>query len=214
MEQRFLTSFHERLVTCYDPNQAVGQGTAMASTRSSDFVRMWDWIQASGSRMGVDKGPYTRQTRYANSMDLCTWFRNSMAEKGWPKIDISALETIKSQEYADALSGLQTPGDGLRFMGALFLHEVSASCLPCFASIALVLTQILRNAAHQLTHTNQGGKLDDLKDNDLPDGTRQCYGWRCVGALANARNSGKYIHKRINPRNVPLVLQYQSDTWT
>ena len=42
-----------------------------------------------------------------------------------------------------------------------------------------------------MTHTNQGRQLDDFVIRDGPEGTRGCYGWRCVGTLKTARNSGE-----------------------
>ncbi|KAH8903809.1 hypothetical protein BR93DRAFT_971412 [Coniochaeta sp. PMI_546] len=163
MQRAFRVEWYEKLMVCYNPSTVPKTGTAMAFTWNSDFTRLWDWIQAGGNRLGIPKADYTTPTRYASSMDLCTWYTNQKAAEGWPKIDSTTLETVKSEDFINALKELQTPVDGLRYLGATFLHE--------------------------LTHTPQGGRLEDVTDNNLPDGTRQCYGWRCVGQLKNVRNS-------------------------
>ena len=43
----------------------------------------------------------------------------------------------------------------------------------------------------QLTHTHQGGRLIDVADENLPEGTPSCYGWKCAQDLKDPTNSGK-----------------------
>ncbi|KAF4413487.1 hypothetical protein CFRS1_v009337 [Colletotrichum fructicola] len=97
---------------------------------------------------------YVRESDDACSTDICTWFIDDAVTEGWPRINDARLATVKSDQYR-ARSTRSLPVDGLKTIGSTFLHEV--------------------------THTSQGGKLDDVSvSGRLAESIPSCYEWECV----------------------------------
>jgi hypothetical protein len=74
---------------------------------------------------------------YANSIDLCAWYLNLMAARGWPRVDTAMIEIAKTEEFTNALDGQKTPVDGLETMGGVILHEVRPCPSQLFISAML-----------------------------------------------------------------------------
>ncbi|RYP74537.1 hypothetical protein DL769_004005 [Monosporascus sp. CRB-8-3] len=165
LEKPLLSRFFQSIQRCYDTNVVPASGTTRAITWSSDIMDYSGYINAGGAANGVDKADYTTvQPNRPNIVDLCSWYTKRLAEDGWPKIDEAGIEKAKSDEFREKLRGEQTPVD-------------------------TILNTLGTDLLHEFTHTNLGGQLVDVNTNNLPDGTRRCYGWRCVGALHDVRNS-------------------------
>ncbi|KAF4829929.1 hypothetical protein CGCSCA4_v014382 [Colletotrichum siamense] len=120
----------------------------------SDILNPAEWFKAQETDADARAKDYVRESDDACSTDVCTWFIEDAVTEGWPRINDARLATVKSDQYR-ARSTRSLPVDGLKTIGSTFLHEV--------------------------THTSQGGKLDDVSvSGRLAESIPSCYEWECV----------------------------------
>ncbi|KAF4481962.1 hypothetical protein CGGC5_v010181 [Colletotrichum fructicola Nara gc5] len=141
---------------CYSTDYRPGSGHQAAKmiTMDSDRLNTPEWFKAQETDADARAKDYVRESDDACSTDICTWFIDDAVTEGWPRINDARLATVKSDQYR-ARSTRSLPVDGLKTIGSTFLHEV--------------------------THTSQGGKLDDVSvSGRLAESIPSCYEWECV----------------------------------
>lgn len=110
---------------------------------------------------GADIKSFSRETGYANVMVVCMWFSMLAQQQKWSRINAQRIRMAKQYSVITETSDLKA----LTNFGTTILHE--------------------------LTHTNQGGKLLDVDESERPDGVNSCYGWDCVIKLHRVDNAGQ-----------------------
>jgi hypothetical protein len=110
-------------------------------------------------------------------MDFCTVYLDKLQSKGWPKIDAERVAKVSTEEFRNGLSGDMRAIDGLKGLGTTMLHEVRFRRQLCRKEV---------DFSSQLTHTDRGGILTDVKDDDIG-----CYEWYRVVRLKRVDNAGK-----------------------
>ncbi|KAJ8132581.1 hypothetical protein O1611_g1036 [Lasiodiplodia mahajangana] len=164
--QRSILSLEKAAIDqCYRTDFVLGSGdkAPKAMTKSSDRPNLKEYLKAKETDPNAKRSDYTAEyPGIACSMDICTWFTTRAALDGWPIINADRVDKCKTDEFKAGLKD-ETPADGLKTIGSTMLHE--------------------------LTHTNQGGKLIDVPEDQRPDDVKSCYGWLCIGGLKNERNA-------------------------
>ncbi|KAK1966016.1 hypothetical protein LY78DRAFT_73628 [Colletotrichum sublineola] len=142
--------------------QPITAGSGVAATKmsslNSNILNRAGFNQAKDAGLNPKAEDYTKETQFASSTDVCTWFISKAVNDGWRKVDEDSVKKVMSDDFRTGLGGAP-PVDGLKTIGFTFLHEA--------------------------THTNQGGLLVDVI---IPASLKQripsCYNWRCVVAMA------------------------------
>jgi len=106
----------------------------MAITMSSDGLdntkwkaAMDDWKNKGGQGNPPDMAPYIvpRPTK-PNTMDLCTWYLNTLGGDGFLSIDDATIAKVQEQAFLDKLTGNNKAIDALvQSLAGTFGHEVS-----------------------------------------------------------------------------------------
>lgn len=106
----------------------------MAVTLSSDGLDRPRW-QAVFDEWKRNGGPQPDMAPYAvpqptkpNTMDLCTWFLNTLGNGGFTSIDDPTIARVQEQSFLDGLTNNDKAIDGLvQSLAGTFLHEVSCT---------------------------------------------------------------------------------------
>jgi hypothetical protein len=121
---------------CYEPTLVPG-GRAelpMAITTSSDAVDTAkylplynEWKNNGGQGPQPDKAPYALpRLDKTNTMDLCTWYLNTMGNGGFTSIDDPTIAKVQEQSFLDGLQNNDKAIDALaQSLTGTILHEVS-----------------------------------------------------------------------------------------
>ncbi|KAK2018056.1 hypothetical protein LZ32DRAFT_654275 [Colletotrichum eremochloae] len=160
LKRYFDETYRDHILTCFDTNFKAGSGVAAPKMTSlnSNILDRAGFNQAKAAGLNPKAEDYTKETQFASSTDVCTWFISKAVNDGWRKVDEDSVKKVMSDDFRTGLGGAP-PVDGLKTIGFTFLHEA--------------------------THTNQGGLLVDVT---IPASLKQripsCYNWRCVVAMA------------------------------
>ncbi|OCK78678.1 hypothetical protein K432DRAFT_444447 [Lepidopterella palustris CBS 459.81] len=103
----------------------------------------------------ADRTQFISKTDYACTVDVCTWFTKMASDGEWEKIDAERIKLVIFMQDEGFLKEGKSGIDTLKNIGSTMLHE--------------------------LTHTIQGGRSEDIGSD--------CYGWKCVMNLHNPRNA-------------------------
>ena len=124
----------ENVQLCYDPNQAPDTKLPMAITTSSGLFDYRQWqnlLQEQPSKHGAGPEPIRTlctipQPGKPNTMDLCTWYLNTLGKGGYTKLDDGTIAKVQTKTFIAGLKKNNKAVDALvHSLAGTVLHEVS-----------------------------------------------------------------------------------------